>query len=417
MPASPALSGVIHLPFDEQIDFFRRKLNLPTERYDDIRHAAHDRAFIVAGALKADLLDDLRQAVERGLTGGTQAEFNAAFRDLVARHGWTGWTGQGSKAGEAWRMRTIYQTNLRASYAAGRWRQLTDPALLARRPYWRYIHSDLVARPRAAHKRWGDARLTLRHDDPLWQTIFPPNGWGCRCRVMAVRAPEEGDATALPGWDAREGGLPPGVDPDWAYAPGANAATPLLDIVARKLVNLDGPVGARMWEALEPALEMEQRLALGDMVDAAIKKIPAKGHAALVGALSPEVMERFHGATGREALGADIWLSDRDLEHAVRDAKMSLGATLPAQTWRDLPGLLRQADVYYDTANDSLIYVFEAGLEKVAIRVNYTTKITGASGRRKEKANFIKTGGAIDGIHSGGQFIPLVVKKDGGGGT
>ena len=37
-------------PFAEQLDFFRQKLNLPSERWDDIQKAAHDRAFIVAGA-------------------------------------------------------------------------------------------------------------------------------------------------------------------------------------------------------------------------------------------------------------------------------------------------------------------------------------------------------------------------------
>ena len=45
-------------PFAEQIEFFRQKLNLPTEHWDDIMRETHDRAFVVAGAMKADLLDD-----------------------------------------------------------------------------------------------------------------------------------------------------------------------------------------------------------------------------------------------------------------------------------------------------------------------------------------------------------------------
>jgi len=50
-------------PFQAQIDFLRQKLQLPTDRWDDIIRSAHDRAFIVAGAAKADLLADLHQAV------------------------------------------------------------------------------------------------------------------------------------------------------------------------------------------------------------------------------------------------------------------------------------------------------------------------------------------------------------------
>ena len=136
------------LPFQEQIAFFRQKLNLPTQRWDDIWQSAHDRAFIVAGAQKADLLADLRDAVggyfERG---DTIADFRKNFERIVAERGWTGWTGEGSKGGRAWRTRVIYTTNVASSYAAGRYQQLTDPELLAERPYWRYVHNDSVTHP------------------------------------------------------------------------------------------------------------------------------------------------------------------------------------------------------------------------------------------------------------------------------
>jgi phage virion morphogenesis protein len=58
---------------------------------------------------------------------------------------------------------------------------------------------------------------------PFGTTHCPPNGWGCRCRVVAVRAPAEGDATEPPeGWNAinEATGTPAGIDKGWAYAPG-----------------------------------------------------------------------------------------------------------------------------------------------------------------------------------------------------
>ena len=240
MAIDAALAGVFGLPFEEQITFFRRKLNLPTERWDDIRQAAHDRAFVVAGAMKADLLQDLRGAVDKVVGGGTTLEaFRKDFREIVKRHGWTGWTGEGSKAGEAWRTRVIYETNLRTSYAAGRWRQLTDPDMLEHLPFWRYVHNDSVLHPRPHHKRWGDLRLTLRYDHPFWKTHFPPNGWGCRCRVVAVAGPEDGDATEPPaGWNARDSaGRLPGIDKGWAYAPGASTDVALRQMVQDKLIS------------------------------------------------------------------------------------------------------------------------------------------------------------------------------------
>ena len=232
--ADDAVGGAFDLSFLEQIAFFRNKLNLPTEAWDDIWQAAHDQAFVVAGAMKADLLQDLREAVDRAISTGTTLEtFRKDFRAIVARHGWTGWTGEGTKAGEAWRTKVIYETNLRTSYAAGRWAQLTDPDMLESRPYWCYVHNDSVLHPRPHHKRWGDMRLTLRHDDPFWQTHFPPNGWGCRCRVTAVTAPKTGDGTEPPaGWNAPDSaGRLPGIDKGWAYAPGASATPQLRDLI------------------------------------------------------------------------------------------------------------------------------------------------------------------------------------------
>lgn len=108
-------------PFQEQIDYLVQKLRLPTERWDDIQRSAHDRAFVVAGAAKADLLKDLHDAVVQRATDGKGLKaFQKDFKAIVAKHGWTGWTGEGTKAGEAWRTRVIYQTNLMTSYAAGR---------------------------------------------------------------------------------------------------------------------------------------------------------------------------------------------------------------------------------------------------------------------------------------------------------
>lgn len=248
MPQKLPPSGFgIDLQFQEQIDFLRKKINLPTERWDDIWKRAHDRAFVVAGAQKADLLADLHAAVLKGAQGGTLEAFRKDFKTIVAKHGWTGWTGEGSKGGEAWRTRVIYDTNLRTSYAAGRWQQLNDPELLAIRPYWRYVHQDGQQYPRPLHASWQG--MTLRHDHPFWKSHFPPNGWGCKCRVTAVAGPKDGDATEPPdGWDSvsdKTGELP-GIDRGWGYAPGANANADLRDLIDAKKLKLPPEIAAEL---------------------------------------------------------------------------------------------------------------------------------------------------------------------------
>lgn len=215
------------LPFAEQIAFFRRKLKLPTTSWADIWQHEHDWAFVVAGAARDALLEDLRRGVEAAIVEGISLEkFKTEYFDqAVARHGWD------YHGGRDWRAQVIYQTNLATSRAAGRWQQLQAA------PYWRYEHSDLVEHPRPEHQAWDG--LVLRRDDPFWRTHFPPNGWGCRCTVRGLW-PEDlaelgksGPDPAPPiEWEQRTVGknsalgprtvtTPRGIDPGFAYAPGA----------------------------------------------------------------------------------------------------------------------------------------------------------------------------------------------------
>lgn len=227
-------------PFAEQLAFFKRKLNLPSEAWDDIMRQAHDKAFMVAGAQSADLLVDLRGAITKAIESGTGIEvFRKDFKQIVAKHGWTGWTGEESAARTAWRTKVIYQTNMSTSYAAGRWQQLNDPELLKAMPYWQYKHSDSVVYPRPLHQSWDG--LTLPPDHSFWKQHYPPNGWGCQCRVIPVTkaafmravANGRGPANAPPAGDTE------GIDVGFEYAPGESSATQLLRVQRNKLENWD----------------------------------------------------------------------------------------------------------------------------------------------------------------------------------
>ncbi len=232
--------GSFNTPLAEQLAFFRQKLNLPTAHYDDILKAAHDRAFVVAGAMKADLLTDFNTAITKTMREGKSIQwFRQEFNAIVQQHGWEGWTGSDSKAGRDWRTRIIYQTNLSTSYAAGRYQQLMDPDLLKTRPYWKYIHSDTVQHPRPLHVSWSGT--VLRYDDPWWITHAPPNGWGCQCRVKAVRpseyqgepAPDDGTYTKTDRYGVTHT-LPKGVDYGWDYQPGASNSALLRQVIAKQ---------------------------------------------------------------------------------------------------------------------------------------------------------------------------------------
>ena len=253
----PSLAAILRRPFDEQVAFFRGKLGnlVPTATWRDLWQAAHDAGFMVAGAAKADLLADLAQAVDAAIAEGeTIEEFRKRFTEIVERHGWHGWTGEGTRAGRAWRTRVIYTTNMSTSYAAGRYAQLQDF------PYWVYRHSG-AENPRLQHLAWDG--LTLPADHPLCRTHYPPNGWGCGCRVAGARTREgarrlggkpDYDAPP-PGCDAPDPktGLPPGIQEGWAYAPGASRAELVRKAVRDKLDLLPAQLAAGLKETMDDA--------------------------------------------------------------------------------------------------------------------------------------------------------------------
>lgn len=217
------------LPFKEQIDYFRGKVDLPTRSWTDIYSAEHDYAFVVAGAVKRDLLADLRRAVETSIANGTTLEqFRKDFDQVVGKHGWQ------YNGGRGWRTNVIWETNLRQSYNAGREAQMADPELRKRRPYGLYRHGD-SAHPRPMHLSWNGTTLPL--DDPWWSTHNPQNGWGCKCKkfMLSARdverqglkigpAPEIEWEDRVIGKNSPEGPrtvrVPKGIDPGFEYAPG-----------------------------------------------------------------------------------------------------------------------------------------------------------------------------------------------------
>jgi hypothetical protein len=218
--------SAVSLPFTEAVDFFRQKVNIPTESWLDVMNEAHSHGFAVAGAANEAMLGDFRTAVDKAIAEGTGfKEFQGDFNAIVKRYGWqhTGTPG--------WRAKIIYETNLNTAFAAGRYAQLTQPDTLAAFPYWQYNHTS-CANPRLQHLAWDG--LILPADDAFWSTCYPPNGWGCRCFVTAVSAgglrrlgrtgPNASPVLQTKVWTNKRTGellhVPVGVDPGFAYNPG-----------------------------------------------------------------------------------------------------------------------------------------------------------------------------------------------------
>lgn len=228
---------------EKALQFFRGKGYQTAFAWQDVWQAEHDAAFTVAKMMDVDLLRDVRAAVDKALADGqTFEQFREGIEGRLVEAGWWGkgemvdpGTGETKlvQMGSPRRLRTIFRVNLQTAYAAGHWQQIQETKADA--PFLMYDAVDDSA-TREEHAQWDGTVLPV--DDPWWSTHMPPNGWNCRCSVVQV---SRGQAEEL-GWrdtdrppressyehtNPRTGEVsrvPTGVDPGWAYNPGASRA-------------------------------------------------------------------------------------------------------------------------------------------------------------------------------------------------
>ena len=84
------------------------------------------------------------------------------------------------KFNKTWQ-RTEYETAFNAAQSASRYQQLIRKAKVF--PYWEY-RATHDGRTRPEHMKLDG--VVLPAGDKLWDQIYPPNGWNCRCRVKPL---------------------------------------------------------------------------------------------------------------------------------------------------------------------------------------------------------------------------------------
>ncbi|MBN9471676.1 MAG: hypothetical protein J0J10_23180 [Bosea sp.] len=217
----------------------RRKRLEPSFAWQDVWQDIHATMSTVAKSAGFDILADIFDGIEAALSEGElEADFQKRLRPILQAKGWWGKapaldpdTGETELAelGSVRRLRTIFDVNMRVSYAAGHWANFERNK--AARPWLRYVAIlDGRARPEHAARH----NLCLPVDHPYWNRWAPPCGWGCRCTLQSLsdrdvermrsklrfEPPDDVDRD----WTNKRTGevvrVPAGIDPGWAHNPG-----------------------------------------------------------------------------------------------------------------------------------------------------------------------------------------------------
>lgn len=222
----------------DALDYFRVKGLRLSWDHREVYREEHDLAFTVAKVASLDLLNDIRHHVEKALAEGrTLRDFSRELTPVLQKAGWWGRqlqpdpqdpTGELREVqlGSPRRLKTIFDANMRTARAAGQWEraQRTKRA----RPFFIYELGPST-KHRAEHQAWEGTVVHV--DDPWLDEHYPPNGWGCKCRLRQIsRAEAERRGMKAPpppsyvDWHNERTGetvrVPRGIDPGWDRNPG-----------------------------------------------------------------------------------------------------------------------------------------------------------------------------------------------------
>ncbi|KZK66707.1 phage head morphogenesis protein [Shewanella baltica] len=378
VPKTVDLSIAINQAPADAVAYFRAKGFAISDDWQDVWTRAHARAFTVAKAAQMDVLTAIRNEVDAALSQGlTAKQFQANLKPQLEKLGWWGKKevdGREVQLGSPYRLNTIYRQNLQTAYMAGRYRRMLSRTKT--HPYWQYVAID-DGQTRPAHARLRGK--VFRFDDPIWDIIYPPNGWGCRCRVRALTEAQvkamgitvENGEGYIQRFDtetvARGTGevltvpharidLPDGssMSPDlgWAYSPG-EAAFGTDVAVAKKLGTIQSlDTRAQFIQALNNSpLRHAQFAKWTDEVLAKPEQQKRLGSSQqALGFITPSIQAAVTARLGREP-SALLAITERQLSTAQ--------ASVTPNQLQQLPLLLAKPEaVLWDNDNQTLLYVY-----------------------------------------------------------
>ncbi len=196
------LKYLFTLPPEEIVNWYKSKGYTFSWNWQDTWQDAHTRSFTVAKVMKLDILQEIKDEVDKIFSRGIS--FEQFYKDLewnLKRMGWWGkvkakdvpgytpGVDEGPdkivQLGSPKRLKTIYQVNANVAYNAGNYN--ADIQNVNSRPYWQYKQLDRETK-RKSHMPFADKIFLW--NDPIWDIIYPPSDWLCGCYINPLTEAE-----------------------------------------------------------------------------------------------------------------------------------------------------------------------------------------------------------------------------------
>lgn len=239
-------------PYDAALDFLKKRMDLSEGELLTLQQKYGDTALNVTRITAAGVEQRIKQATDEIIAQGMHVRQGT-------QHLRQAFDAAGVNAAHPWLCETLVRTQIDVAYNAGRWNANQDPDINS--ILWGYqYHTIGDIRVRKNHQGLHGTKLPKDH--PLWQSIWPPNGFNCRCKAIEIYNEDAPADVTLP---SPVDDVPPVPDKDFAVnhgmvygdmvgvkdiadvATGAPAVVPIrrnmVDIMTYDVVNKVSPLG------------------------------------------------------------------------------------------------------------------------------------------------------------------------------
>lgn len=368
--------------------------------YDEIAHEAHKRVFTIAKMTNLDLLKDMQNSLATAFHKGIT--FNEWKKDIIQHLKKSGWWGdveiKNPKTGEvknifvgSRRLKRIFDTNIRTSYAGARKQSLDESSL----EYYRYS-AVLDSHTRVSHRAMHG--VILKKDDPFWKKNFPPNGWNCRCTVRGY-SKKQIERMGLTPLD----NTPPNItDKDFAYDMSGADLDDVFKEKAKKVLNVIQKNKDKLALALKEFDKQRNVYIWQKGLDNAIDELLIKKNlkspieAFQLGVLSGFIIKKAKEILKIDTKTKHIMGDKKGILHIRPERKGAYSQDLRIDEIRQIVKVLndKNTPVSLDISDNAIIFWFDDNIDKtkinkIVVDLNYNLKKFGVT-------NYMVTAGKIN---------------------
>lgn len=283
-------------------------------------------------------------------------------------------------------LRTEYNTAVLRAHQAADWQQFEREKDVL--PNLRWMPSTSVNPGKDHMVFWGTVRPI---DDPFWNEHRPGDRWNCKCDLSSTDDP----VTEIPDFTKKDNPHP-GLDNN----PGKDG----------KLFSDTHPYIANAYPGAKKAVErlmgkLDAVREAEESIQGIIEQIETgytQWISVIIGNLSEDVRQ-FLLKKGIELQTDEVYMTDKQIQHALRTVKQNAGKSVTAEQLVAFPSLMGKCEVYWDKQKRNIQFITrqENKVQKFVVELNYRTKIWGV----KKTVNAFITAGIIEERNLGMQNI------------